>query len=152
MVFVWICFDYGSDGSGFRFGGSVCGSVVKRSMVLLGSLRLMNEEEGRIFMVLLGSLRDGEKIFWTRNKRGKKERKALGILVISHLSGCKMGISCVKSWVGWSHVSNHLPHMQTKVIRTKFQVIRNCGEILEWLVSAGTKIQTSSICRYYRHI
>ncbi|RHN73288.1 hypothetical protein MtrunA17_Chr2g0296841 [Medicago truncatula] len=82
---------------GFRFGGSVCGSVVKRSMVLLGSLRLMNEKEGRIFMVLLGSLRDGEKIFWTRNKRGKKEGKALGILVISHLSGCKMGISCVKS-------------------------------------------------------
>jgi len=50
------------------------------------------------------------------------------------------------------HVSDHLPHVQLEVIRTKFQVIRNCREVLEGLVSIGTKIQLSPICRDYRHI
>jgi len=36
------------------------------------------------------------------------------------------------------HISNHLPQVLTKVIRTKFQVINNCREILGGLVSTDT--------------
>jgi len=33
------------------------------------------------------------------------------------------------------YVSNHLTHVQIEVIKTKFQVIKNCRESLEGLVS-----------------
>jgi len=51
-----------------------------------------------------------------------------------------------------SHINNHVPRKHLDVIRTKFQVINNCREILGGLVSAETKIQLSPICRDYRHI
>jgi len=50
------------------------------------------------------------------------------------------------------HVSNDSPPQQKNIIRTKSQMIKFCSGRLEGLVTSGTKIQMTYICRDERHI
>jgi len=50
------------------------------------------------------------------------------------------------------HVSNHIPHMQDFLIRTKFKVINICRGKMGGLVSSGMKFQMTPNCRDEMHI